>query len=185
MFTPISVQATIENPNGSPANGYIDFRLAAQMLNDGELALPAPISAQVVNGRILDSTFAPLILLANDDVDTTPVDPLSGYQVLPKLVGAIMAGFFFVLPTASSVMDPECVTVEGTPIVTLGKYLAASSMIGKVVSGSTIPGGATVLDVDTKANQVTLSENASGSSAPFVELVFPGAVDLLTLIPLS
>ena len=76
-FTPVSVQATRANPDGSPATGTITFTLNAEMTNGTESIQPRPILGVLdPQGRLVaQSNQQALVLLANDDDGTTPASP--------------------------------------------------------------------------------------------------------------
>jgi hypothetical protein len=183
-FTPVSVQGTYLNPDDTPASGQVNFQLTAPMVNGDEVANPTGIAAPLNEaGQITARNTEALILFANNDTGTTPSGPSAAYYCTPLINGAVSdKTFYFYLDKDATVDEDRATITINKNVVTLGKYIAASSMVGRTITGSLIPGGTTVTDYDFKKNTLTLSNNATGSSSgPTGALVIGGAVDLSTV----
>lgn len=108
-FTPITITASFERPDGQPAQGQVTATLSAQLRNGTEIVDPTPITG-ILNdaGHLKDTSGAgPLQLVANDDVDTTPAG--STYEFVVNTDAAPVDTFTAVVPhtAAAGTIDLE------------------------------------------------------------------------------
>ena len=181
MFTPVSVQTTRLNADGSPASGTITFTLNAEMLNGTVQVQPQPI-AGVLNseGKLTAQSGYALVLFANDDEATTPADPTAAYIVSEDIAGSSTVQYAVIIENAATIVDEHASATEGSPVVQLLDVLASSAMIGCVFSGvCAFDGDVTVIDYDPQAN--TLTVNADAVATVSGALTICHAVDLSTL----
>jgi hypothetical protein len=87
-------EVTITGNYGVGAAGTVTFTLTLPMANGGQIMLPAPIIAQVVNGLFS------VQLAANDDALTVP--PGTFWGVTEQIAGAQPRDYFITVPSASA-----------------------------------------------------------------------------------
>ena len=180
-FTPISLQATRANPDGSPASGTISFTLNAEMLNGTESIQPAPISG-VLNpsGQLVQQNGQAIILLANDDEGTTPADPSAAYVVQENITGSSVVEYSIIILHDSTITDEAVIFTATKDTVTLSNVLASSAMVGQTLVASTnFPSGVGITAYDPTQNTLTLASNATSTVTESATI--SGAVDLSTL----
>lgn len=90
-------------PDGTPANGTLIITLSDTLLNAGEVIEPTPITALIDNGKIVNSSYQPLQLVANNDPGTTPVG--SNYKFELTLDSSQFITFRAVISNASPTVD--------------------------------------------------------------------------------
>jgi hypothetical protein len=119
-FTPITVTATRRNADNTPATGNITFTLNAEMTNGTESVQPAPITG-VLNdlGELVGQNQEALILLANNDVGTTPASPSASYLVTERVFGSELVSYSVILTHTTTPVD----------LSTLARYEPAPEVI--------------------------------------------------------
>ena len=182
-FTPISVQATRRNPDGSPASGTISFSLNAEMLNGVESVQPFPILG-VLNpdGQLVAQSGQPIVLLANDDPGTTPASPSASYVVQENIDGSSNVEYSVIIPHVTTITDQNATATTGSPIVILSNVLASAAMIGTVLGGDILEGFATaptIIAYDPTQNTITVNQDAIANGSAIA--IISNAVDLSTL----
>lgn len=180
-FTPISLQATRANPDGSPASGTISFTLNAEMSNGTESIQPAPISG-VLNpqGQLVQQNGQAIILLANDDEGTTPADPSAAYVVQENINGSSVVEYSIIILHDSTITDEAVIFTATKDTVTLSNVLASAAMVGQTLVDSTnFPSGVGITAYDPTQNTLTLASNATSTVTESATI--SGAVDLSTL----
>jgi len=180
-FTPISLQATRANPDGSPASGTISFTLNAEMLNGTESIQPAPISG-VLNpsGQLVQQNGQPVVLLANDDSGTTPADPSAAYVVQENINGSSVVEYSIIISHDDTIIDTDAIFTAASAVVKLSNVLASSAMVGQTLVASTnFPSGVGIIAYDPTQNTLTLASDATSTVTESATI--SGAVDLSTL----
>lgn len=182
-FTPITVQATRQNADNTPASGNITFTLNAEMLNGIDSVQPAPILGVLnANGQLVAQNGQPLILLANDDTGTTPNLPTAAYLVTEQIDGSPLVQYSVIISSGNTsnplIIDFNATFTEGSPIVQLSNVLASSALQFYDDANNSLSGD--VIAFDPVANTVTIDQDAafSGTSDDF-QLYY--GVDLSTL----
>lgn len=98
--TPITIEGSFRNPDGTPARGVIHFALSTDLVNpaSGEIVAASLIIARLnQTGTLRDREGnAALVLDANDDPATTPVG--TTYQVIERIEEAPIRSYSIVVP---------------------------------------------------------------------------------------
>lgn len=185
MFTPISVQATRLNADGSESNGNITFLLNAAMANDGEIVVPG-----LIVGRFYRSDRIAVTLMANTDPDTVPPAPYNAaYVVTENFNAQPPVVYSIIIPLDVTITDFNVTLVEGSPVIQLSNVLAVKEMVGyplyvnwdETWSQYFATQYPTVIDFDPIANTVTVDQNAIASTSEGGgTFAFFGAADLAT-----
>lgn len=174
MRTPVSIQAQVVNPDGSPSVGTVCV-VATEGEFDAEVYPASPACGTISPAGLLTAQSAEaLAVWASDDegYDTT-------YSITCDFAGQDVVQFRAQVPAASTATDADVQTTEGTPVVTLTGLVACAAMVGTSITGDNWPSGTTVVAFDAFANTLTLSQDATvtGSCSGTVG----GAVSLSTL----
>lgn len=179
-LTRIAVQGTLTNPDGSAASGQFVATPAASLINGQDVASPGPQAGVIdPSGRIVAQSLEALVINATDDDGTSPTG--TAYTFSIKIDGAGIVEFTAAVPNDSIATETMGITSDGVNVVMLTTLVAWPSMIDRPISGTNIPAAATVTDVDTLTNTVTISADATATTIGCT-FEIGGAVDLTTLI---
>ncbi len=179
-FTPITVLADRVSPDGTPAVGTITFTLNAPMTNGVEVAEPTPILGREASGALTTFANEPLVLLAVDDLGTTPTDPAADYLVTESFDGAT-ASYSVIISHTATVAETAGSTTNGSAIVGLANVVPTATMVGRLITGTNIPALATVLSVDVAGMTLEMSAPATATATRTCAFAIGGVVDLSTL----
>lgn len=159
--TPVSIQGAWVNPDGAMPAGTVQFTPSAPTVNGTQEVSGSPVSGQLVNGALLAQTGYDLQIFANDDEATIPAGTF--YTVSVRISGAPIVEFEVVVSESSTAVDAGAQITSGSESVTLVDLIASTAMVGQSISGSGIPGGATVTAVTPGSQVITISVPATGN----------------------
>lgn len=81
-FTNITITATEERPDGTPAQGSVTVTLSERITNSGVSVDPTPITGTLnTSGQLVNSSGHPFVVVANDDTGTTPAGSFYSFVV--------------------------------------------------------------------------------------------------------
>ncbi len=186
MFTQVALEGQFLNADESPATGTVCARLNGQIRNQPSVVGPSTVCGLLDGaGRIIGQDQLALLLVATDDSTTLPEGVT--YTLTLSLDGEPPVEFDTALPhnpssfgaSGAKVVDGLATTVEGQPLVTLVTVVASETMVGATITGTNISG--TVESVDTDANTLTLSANATATGVDPTLTIAGGCVSFVAL----
>jgi hypothetical protein len=185
MFTQVALYAKFTGADGSPASGTLTAKLSSRITNPNgpSVVIPSVISGTFDNeGRLIAQNGEAFILDATDDAGTYPVGAYYTFTMALDSVG--LTSWDSPLPCQATtwegvgpatVVDADAICTAASAVVQLVDTIAATSMIGQVVTSAHFTGTPTVLSIDAVANTLTLSEVASttGNGITYGKGIFP------------
>jgi hypothetical protein len=152
------------------------------MLNGTESIQPNPISG-VLNpsGQLVQQSGQPIILLANDDVGTTPASPSAAYVVQENINGSSVVEYSIIISVQDDpfLTDLAAVFTNGSAVVQLTNVLASGAFVNLSSTEASVT--SEIVAFDPVANTVTLSSDFEGSTITVNDLKVYYGVDLSTL----
>ena len=100
-LTQVTVTATRENPDGTPASGRIVFTLSGAITNGGMTVEPSPIVGILSSGSLVNQSYEPLQLFALNDTGTTPVNPVPVFYLVTEEIDGAEVTEYSIMITAS------------------------------------------------------------------------------------
>lgn len=175
-FTQPTISHTFQNADGTAASGSIEFTLGGRMQNGTISLVPSSITSNLNGSGALSQA-----LYSNLDPSTLPAYPNNvQWRVDIRILGADTETYFISVPPIQT--ETSGSTTNLSEIVQLSSLTAQVWMVGQSISGTGIPSGATITSVNTTANQVTISANATATGSGLT-LTLGSTIDLGQLLP--
>jgi hypothetical protein len=173
-FTTPTITHEFLNADGTYASGAVEFSLLARITNGATSIVPSSLTANLG----ATGTFSQAIT-STLDPGTTP----SGVQwrIDMRILGASQESWVTPVPPIQTESNGSIVA-GALNILQLSELAAANFMFGQsVVCTGNVPAGATVVAINSTANQLTLS--AAGTAGAALSVTLGTTIDLGALLP--
>jgi hypothetical protein len=133
------------------------------------------------SGQLVQQSGQPIILLANDDVGTTPASPSAAYVVQENINGSSVVEYSIIISVQDDpfLTDLAAVFTHGSAVVQLTNVLASGAFVNLSSTEASVT--SEIVAFDPIANTVTLSAAYEGSTITVNDLKVYYGVDLSTL----
>ena len=171
-FTAPQITHSFDNADGTAGSGAIKFTLLGRITNSGTTLVPSSITANLSGtGGLAQAVTSTL------DPGTWPTGVM--WRIDIAILGASEESFVVPVPPVQT--DTAAVVTNGSAIVQLSTLTAETWMFGQSITGTDIPASTSIIAVNTTANQVTMSANATGTHTG--SYVLGATIDLGQLLP--